>query len=130
MIEGQDLEWRASSEETVEERGEVFGLRVRAVSHRGSLARIEYAAQGSGEGPSTIASTIVSCSRATAANPLSCVQRFMHRGWMFTFRHRLSDLPSWWPMQQRLIALLDSFVVAGGDALAVRSRGRAQPPLR
>jgi hypothetical protein len=97
-----------SSDEVVEERGEAFGLRVRAVSHRGSSARIEYYAPGSGERPRTL----VSCWRQTAANPLPCQHWFVHRGWMFTFRHRLSDLPSWRPMQQRLIGLLESFVVA------------------
>jgi len=99
-----------SSDEVVEERGEAFGLRVKAVSHRGSSARIEYSAPGSGERPRTL----VSCWPETAANPLPCMHRFVHRGWMFTFRHRPSNLASWRPMQQRLIGLFESFVVAEG----------------
>ena len=103
---------RMSSDEVVEERGEAFGLRVKAVSHRGSSARIEYPAPASGERPSTL----VVCRRETAANPLPCQHWFVHRDWMFSFRHRLSDLPAWRPMQQKLIGLLDSFAVGEGSA--------------
>lgn len=103
---------RMSSDEVVEERGEAFGLRVKAVSHRGSSARIEYSAPASGERPSTL----VVCRRETAANPLPCQHWFVHRDWMFSFRHRLSDLPAWRPMQQKLIGLLDSFAVGEGSA--------------
>jgi hypothetical protein len=57
--------------------------------------------------------TVIACD-PTGTSSKACEHLFLNNGRDFTFYHRMEDLADWRGMQQRLLALVDSFKVENG----------------
>jgi hypothetical protein len=96
----------------VVERSMEFGLTREKSITRGRDGKeytgYHYVTSGDGQ---EVNITQIGCGTASTAYPKSCQHHFINKGKLLYFRHRPEDVADWEGMQQRVIALMDTFEV-------------------